>query len=64
MRAVLAAEPRCQLDYVELRREGDLSELPPGNVVDGRLLVAAKFVDGDRPVRLLDNVSLAKGDAQ
>jgi pantoate--beta-alanine ligase len=64
VRAVLATEPRCQPDYVELRREGDLSELPPGNVVGGRLLVAAKFVDGDRPVRLLDNVSLAKGEAQ
>ncbi len=64
VRAVLATEPRCRPDYVELRREGDFSELPPGNVVGGRLLVAAKFVDGDRPVRLLDNVSLAKGEAQ
>lgn len=57
--SVLATEPRCSVDYVELRREGDLGELPPGDVVAGRLLVAAKFVAGDRPVRLLDNLSLA-----
>jgi pantoate--beta-alanine ligase len=58
VRAVLASEPRATVDYVELRREGDLAELPPGPVQDGRLLVAAKFSDGVRPVRLLDNLSL------
>lgn len=65
VRAVLATEPRCHVDYVELRREGDLAEMPPGEVVAGRVLVAAKFVDGERPVRLLDNLSLAaEGDDQ
>ena len=62
VRAVLATEPRCQVDYVELRREGDLAELPPGDVMAGRLLVAARFVDGVRPVRLLDNLSLTASD--
>lgn len=57
--AVLATEPRAHVDYVELRAEGDLAELPPGPVAGGRLLVAARFVDGVRPVRLLDNLSLA-----
>ena len=58
-RAVLASEPRAAVEYVELRREGDLAVLGPGPVPGGRLLVAAKFVDGVRPVRLLDNLSLA-----
>ncbi len=58
VRAVLALEPRATVDYVELRREGDLAVLPVGPVVGGRLLVAARFVDGVRPVRLLDNLSL------
>jgi len=62
VRAVLATEARCDVDYVELRREGDLAELPPGDVVGGRLLVAAKFVDGERLVRLLDNLSLTGED--
>lgn len=62
VRAELATERRCDVDYVELRREGDLAELPPGDVVGGRLLVAAKFVDGERPVRLLDNLSLTAED--
>jgi pantoate--beta-alanine ligase len=57
-RAVVATEPRAQLDYLELRREGDLAELPPGPVAGGRMLVAAKFCDGVRPVRLLDNLAL------
>ena len=57
-RAVIAAEPRAQLDYLELRREGDLAELPPGPVAGGRMLVAAMFRDGVRPVRLLDNLAL------
>jgi pantoate--beta-alanine ligase len=57
-RSVLATEPRAAVDYLELRREGDLAPLPPGPVAGGRLLVAARFVDGVRPVRLLDNLSL------
>ena len=59
VRDALAGEPRCEVDYVELRREGDLQPLPAGDVNGGRLLVAARFVDGARPVRLLDNLSLA-----
>ena len=55
---ILAAEPRAALDYLELRREGDLAELPAGPVAGGRMLVAAKFVGGKQPVRLLDNLSL------
>jgi pantoate--beta-alanine ligase len=56
---VIAGEPRAALDYLELRREGDLAPLPPGPVEGGRLLVAARFSGGARPVRLLDNLSLA-----
>ncbi|MBL8754592.1 MAG: pantoate--beta-alanine ligase [Planctomycetes bacterium] len=58
VRAVVATEPRAALDYVMLRSADDLAELPPGPVDGGRLLVAAKFVDGKRPVRLLDNMVL------
>jgi pantoate--beta-alanine ligase len=57
-RAVLATEPRAAIEYVELRGEGDLAELPPGPVAAGRLLIAARFHGGARPVRLLDNMSL------
>ncbi|MEC7583650.1 MAG: pantoate--beta-alanine ligase [Planctomycetota bacterium] len=57
-REVLASEPRAALDYLELRREGDLAELPPGQISSGRMLIAAKFVGGKQPVRLLDNLSL------
>jgi len=64
VRDALAGERRCEVDYVELRREGDLQPLPAGDVDGGRLLVAARFVDGARPVRLLDNLSLAgEGEA-
>jgi len=59
-RAVIAAEPRARLDYLELRAEADLQPLPPGPVQGGRLLVAAAFLDGRRPVRLLDNLSLVE----
>lgn len=62
VRTILATEPRCAVDYVELRREHDLRELPPGPVDGGRLLVAGRFVDGERPVRLLDNLSLTSED--
>lgn len=58
VRAVLATEPRAVVDYVELRRDGDLAALPPGPVDGGRLLVAARFAGGARPVRLLDNMVL------
>lgn len=61
VRSVIGTEPRASIDYVELRREGDLAVLPPGPVDGGRLLVAARFVDGARPVRLLDNLSLVPG---
>ncbi|MEZ6037767.1 MAG: pantoate--beta-alanine ligase [Planctomycetota bacterium] len=61
VRAVLATEPRAAVDYVELRREGDLAPLPSGHVDGGRLLLAARFVDGVRPVRLLDNLPLTDG---
>lgn len=60
--AILATEPRCEVDYVQLRREDDLRELAPGDVDGGRLLVAGRFVDGERPVRLLDNLSLTAED--
>ena len=60
-RSVLASEPRARLDYVELRAAADLAELPPGPVVDARLLVAARFHGGTRPVRLLDNCRLGEG---
>ncbi len=56
--AVIRGEPRAQLDYLELRSEGALQPLPPGSVAAGRLLVAARFVDSVRPVRLLDNLAL------
>ncbi|MEO6593499.1 MAG: pantoate--beta-alanine ligase [Planctomycetota bacterium] len=62
-RTVLASEARARVDYVELRAEGDLAVLPPGPVDGGRLLVAASFVGGARPVRLLDNMSLQEGAA-
>lgn len=57
-RAVLATEPRAQLEYLELRREGDLASLPDGPLQAARMLVAARFVDGARPVRLLDNMAM------
>jgi pantoate--beta-alanine ligase len=57
-RTILAAEPRCQLDYLELRQEGNLETLPTGPVERGRILVAACF----RKTRLIDNMSLVAGD--
>jgi pantoate--beta-alanine ligase len=57
-RAVLASEPRGEVDYVELRREADLQPLPAGTTAGGRMLIAVKFRGGVRPVRLLDNASL------
>ncbi len=62
-RTVLASEPRARVDYVELRREHDLAPLPAGPLDGGRMLVAARFDGGERPVRLLDNLSLeARGE--
>ncbi|MCA8963944.1 MAG: pantoate--beta-alanine ligase [Planctomycetes bacterium] len=61
VRTVLASEPRAAVDYVELRREGDLALLPAGEVAGGRVLVAARFTAGARPVRLIDNMSLLPG---
>lgn len=58
-RGHLAQEPRARLEYLELRREGDLAPLAPGPVTFARLLVVARFAaDGPHPVRLLDNLSL------
>ena len=54
----IAAEPRAAIDYVELRSEPELLPLPTGPVEDGRMLVTARFTDGVRPVRLLDNMGL------
>lgn len=58
-RAVLATEPRAHVDYVALRADDDFAPLGPGAIPGGRMLVAARFVDGVRPVRLLDNMSLS-----
>ena len=60
-RQVLDAEPRCEVDYVELRRERDLAPLPSGDVDGVRMLVAARFCGGARPVRLLDNLAWSSG---
>lgn len=57
-REVLASEPRCTVDYVEVRQNRDLAPLPPGAVSGGRMLVAAKFGEGASAVRLLDNLAL------
>ena len=58
VRDTIGAEPRATIDYVELRSEPELLPLPPGPVEDGRMLVTARFTDGVRPVRLLDNMGL------
>ena len=58
-RGVVEAEPRARLEYLELRREGDLLALPPGPVTGGRLVTAAWFGESThRPARLIDNLSL------
>ena len=62
-RSMIAAQPRCQLDYLELRREGTLEELGPGPVEQGRILVAATLGGGGPgPTRLIDNMSLVASD--
>ncbi|MBK8974412.1 MAG: pantoate--beta-alanine ligase [Planctomycetes bacterium] len=61
-RAVLDAEPRGRLDYLELRDEGDLAPLPAGRVPRGRMLCAVRF--GEPPTRLLDNLSLRGADEE
>ena len=48
------AEPRCSVDYLELRRDDDLGPLPDGPADTGRLLVAARFGS----TRLIDNDTL------
>jgi pantoate--beta-alanine ligase len=62
-REILEAEPRAQIDYLELRSEGDLLPMPSGPVSSGRMLTAVRF-SGGRPVRLLDNLSLREGAEQ
>jgi pantoate--beta-alanine ligase len=62
-REVIAREPRAQLDYFELRGEGELEPLPAGPVRDGRLLVAAWFGAAERRTRLIDNLSLTGVEA-
>ncbi len=59
-REVLAGEPRCRVDYLELRSADDLAELPSGTVGPVRLLVAGRF--GDPVTRLLDNAVLGRDD--
>lgn len=65
----IATEPRGVIDYVELRSETDLTELPAGAIAADvaaagvRMLVAVRFARGPRPVRLLDNLRLGAGCA-
>jgi pantoate--beta-alanine ligase len=58
-RAVLAMEPRIELEYLELRRDGDLAPLPEGPVLSGRMLVAARL----GTTRLIDNLSNAEPES-
>lgn len=51
---VLAAEPLVEVQYLEIRREGDLAPLPENEISGGRILVAAKVGE----TRLIDNMSL------
>lgn len=60
-KALLADEPRARLDYLELRAEGSLAPLPPGEISAGRALVAAWFGSAPR-TRLIDNLSLGEAD--
>ena len=53
---MIEAQDGVDLEYLELRREGDLARLPAGPVTSGRLLVAARV----GPTRLIDNMSLAE----
>lgn len=58
-RGVLEAEPRCRVDYVDIRTTADFAAPPPGPLAGGRMLVAAWFGSGEaRPVRLIDNIAL------
>ena len=55
-RAVIAAEPAVDLEYLELRKEDDLRVLPAGPVAEGRMLLAARV----GVTRLIDNCSLTE----
>ena len=54
-RSLLGTEPTIQVDYLELRADGDLAPLPDGPVSGGRLLIAARL----GTTRLIDNLSLS-----
>lgn len=55
---VMRGEPRAAIDYVELRRDGDLAPLPAGAVTAARMLIAARLAGAERQVRLIDNMRL------
>ena len=61
-RAVLEREPRCRVDYLELRSEPELAPWVDGTPVErARLLVAGRFGAQSRQTRLLDNTVLGVG---
>lgn len=64
-RRELANEPLCDVDYIEVRCDGDLRPFVTDVVGEdgGRLLVAAKFdTDSQCATRLIDNMSLVVDD--
>lgn len=62
-RRVLDTEPRCAVDYLELRLEPTLAPLVGAELGDGpragRLVVAAWFGPEGRRTRLIDNMSVS-----
>lgn len=65
-RELLTAEPRADLDYIELRAEPDLAPVPDGEALRRaaglRMLVAARFGSGEKPTRLIDNLRFVDGE--